>query len=349
MGDNLNSLQKYDEAIGMFDNALKLDPHRLSVLYNKGNSYLHMKRYHEAIEWYDKAIQASPKDVDSLGNKAIALYRLGCYKEAIKYFDEVLAINPKDRIALRYKEFVTEEMRKKQFQETTELSQITLERKKEMDIQKRPDAIVIAVVGGTGVGKTSLTSRIVRANLGAEQEPETVDGNRQRCTFDVDGEWSIVDFIDVSSNPESRQFNLDLKKADGFLVMYDLLSQESLTEVPRLFRMIKKAKGTKDFPCILIGNKVDMKSERVITYEAGRTLAEDLKVGFVEASTTTPINVKFAATSLVHKIVKLKEQQHREHQQKQVAIAAQAELPSKKEKRSTPRVGRKKASNCHIS
>jgi tetratricopeptide (TPR) repeat protein len=89
-----------------------------------------MKRYHEAIEWYDKAIQASPKDVDSLGNKAIALYRLGCYKEAIKYFDEVLAINPKDRIALRYKEFVTEEMKKKQFQETTELSQITLERKK---------------------------------------------------------------------------------------------------------------------------------------------------------------------------------------------------------------------------
>jgi GTPase SAR1 family protein len=149
--------------------------------------------------------------------------------------------------------------------------------------------------------------------------------------------------LDVSANPESRQFNLDLKKADGFLLMYDLLSQESLNEVPRLWKMIRKAKGAKDFPCILIGNKVDMKSERLVTYEAGRTMSEELKIGFVEASTTIPINVKFAATSLVQKIIKLKEQHHREQKQ----ISAHSEHPPKKH--STPHVGRKKASNCHIS
>lgn len=61
LGDNLNSLQKYEEAIKIFDEALKIDPHRLSVLYNKGNSYLHMKKFHEAIEWYDRAIAVQPK------------------------------------------------------------------------------------------------------------------------------------------------------------------------------------------------------------------------------------------------------------------------------------------------
>jgi len=166
LGDNLNSLQKFEEAIEMFDKALSLDPHRLSVLYNKGNSYLHMKRYHEAIEWYDKAIQVAPKDVDSLGNKAIALYRLGCYKEAIKYFDEVLVINPKDKIALRYKDFVTEEMRKKQIEEVN-LNQITLERKKEMDFKKHPDPIVLAVLGPEQVGKTSMVSRITKTTVAA--------------------------------------------------------------------------------------------------------------------------------------------------------------------------------------
>jgi GTP-binding protein EngB required for normal cell division len=61
-------------------------------------------------------------------------------------------------------------------------------------MQKRPDAIVIAVVGASSVGKSALISRVVSANLGANQEPET-EGNRQRCTFDVEGEWCIVDFI----------------------------------------------------------------------------------------------------------------------------------------------------------
>ncbi len=156
----------------------------------------------------------APKDVDSLGNKAIALYRLGCYKEAIKYFDEVLVINPKDKIALRYKDFVAEEMRKKQ-SEDVNLNQITLERKKEMDFQKHPEPVVVvhsqkcdifthsnqAILGPEKVGKSSMVSRITGSNPAAvgTQGPVTEE-NKERCTLDIDGQWCMVDLIGRNDN-----------------------------------------------------------------------------------------------------------------------------------------------------
>jgi len=217
-------------------------------------------------------------------------------------------INPKDKIALRYKDFVTEEMRKKQTEEVN-LTQINLERKKEMDFQKRPDPIVFAVLGGTKVGKTSMVGRITRANLGAVQSPEIVDGNKERCTLDIDGEWCMIDVIDVAAPIESKQFYTDIKKADGFMLMYDIGSEESFDSVIKCFKCIKKAKGNhKDIPVLLIGNKVDMKQDRAVSYEKGRSMAEDLQLGFVETSTTTPINVKYSVDTLAHKIIKQKEE-----------------------------------------
>lgn len=43
---------------------------------------------------------------------------------------------------------------------------------------------------------------------------------------------------------------------------------------------------------ILVGNKCDMEDERVISYERGRQLAEQLGVEFFETSAKENINVK---------------------------------------------------------
>jgi len=338
LGDNLNSLQKYEEAIEMFDKALSLDPNRLSVLYNKGNSYLHMKRYHEAIEWYDKAIQSCPSDADSLGNKAIALYRLGCSKEAIYYFDEVLKINSRDRIALRYKDFVYDEMRKNQLEEVPNLNQMIIDRKRKMDMEKRPNPIVVGVIGGISVGKSSLISRIINS--------PSVEGEKTtQRTIDVDGEWCLLNFIDISP-VESKEFKQSIKNSDGFLLMYDILSEESLEQIPKLYKSINKIKGNKYFPCILMGNKVDLKENRKVAFEKGYLLAEQLKIGFVEVSTTVPINVNFSITSLLHKILQIKEKEEETRKLKEAKIK---QTSNNYQLSTTPKLNLRKHYNCVIS
>jgi len=317
LGDNLNSLQRFNEAIEVFDKALQFDPHRLSVLYNKGNSYLHLKRFHEAIEWYDKALQVQPNDVDSLGNKAIALYRLGCLKESLHFFEEVLKINKNDKIALKYKDSVRDELRKKELlEEITQLSDITLERKKEMDLQKRSTPLVVGIVGRSNVGKSEIMSRVVRLNLAADQSPTVIDTNHERSVMEVDGEWYNVDLIEATSNYDSRAFYDAVKKCDGFFLVYDISSKESFEEISSYYRQIKRIKSNKEYTCILVGNKVDLKNDREVTFEMARSLADEIGTGVVEISAKVPINIKFAANSLVTKISLQEKKQPSDHQKR---------------------------------
>lgn len=50
---------------------------------------------------------------------------------------------------------------------------------------------------------------------------------------------------------------------------------------------------------ILVGNKCDMEDERVISYERGKQLADQLGLEFFETSAKENINVKVSAGSFV--------------------------------------------------
>lgn len=49
---------------------------------------------------------------------------------------------------------------------------------------------------------------------------------------------------------------------------------------------------------ILVGNKCDMEHERVISYERGKTLADELNIEFFETSAKDNHNVKVGAVHL---------------------------------------------------
>jgi tetratricopeptide (TPR) repeat protein len=62
-----------------------------------------LERYEEALKCFDEALEINNKDGNIWNNKGLALYQLGRYEEALKCFDEALKINPKDGNALKNK------------------------------------------------------------------------------------------------------------------------------------------------------------------------------------------------------------------------------------------------------
>ncbi len=93
-GNTLSNLGKYQEAIELYDKALKIKPDAVLALYNKGTALDNLGRYQEAIECYDKALKIDPGYVDALYNKGTTLDKLDKHQEAMECFDKILKINP---------------------------------------------------------------------------------------------------------------------------------------------------------------------------------------------------------------------------------------------------------------
>lgn len=93
-GIALNRLEKYYEAIKCFDDALRINPQDAIACNNKGVSLGALGKYYEEIQCYNDALRINQQYADALYNKGVALGALGKYDEAVECFDDAISINP---------------------------------------------------------------------------------------------------------------------------------------------------------------------------------------------------------------------------------------------------------------
>ena len=68
-------------------------------LLSKGKLLLEEKKYEDALEIFEEALKLDPKNPDLLNQKGVALRSLGRYNEAIESYTKSLEIDPKDKNA----------------------------------------------------------------------------------------------------------------------------------------------------------------------------------------------------------------------------------------------------------
>jgi len=92
---------------------------------------------------------------------------------------------------------------------------------------------------------------------------------------------------------------------DGFIIVYSVTTEPSFEQVAKLHRKILRLRSEQpDFPIIIVGNKIDMQEERVVSTEQGIELAKKLNVIFIEISAKTGEGVSDVFTELVRAINK---------------------------------------------
>ncbi|WJI09978.1 tetratricopeptide repeat protein [Methanobacterium sp. CWC-01] len=93
--DLKNKMDKYQEAVAIYDDSLKTNPQDTIAWNNKGTTLISINEYQEAIKCFDKALKIDPKDAAAWHNKGVGLEKLGKQQEAIKYYDQALELDPK--------------------------------------------------------------------------------------------------------------------------------------------------------------------------------------------------------------------------------------------------------------
>jgi tetratricopeptide (TPR) repeat protein len=102
-GRNWARAGRYQEAIFLYEQALKVDPQLTDVWYDLGEVYRESAKRDEALACYDRALEIDPHSALALRGKAFVLRELGRRDEALACVEQALAINPRLSLAWRTK------------------------------------------------------------------------------------------------------------------------------------------------------------------------------------------------------------------------------------------------------
>lgn len=95
VGMDYKTQARWQEALGEFDAAIRLDPNYADAYLMRGYVYNALGEFGSAIQDYDEAIGLGQGYI-VFANRGVAYSRLGQYERAIQDFDEAIRRNPGD-------------------------------------------------------------------------------------------------------------------------------------------------------------------------------------------------------------------------------------------------------------
>jgi small GTP-binding protein len=164
----------------------------------------------------------------------------------------------------------------------------------------------IVLLGDTGVGKTSLVYRFIENRFSTDFK-STLGVNLLKRTVEVEGNQVTVQIWDLGGQEAYKRLRkLYLDGASGALLVYDVTNTASFDHLTEWFNSFIETRSGR--PAVLIGNKVDLKENKKVSTEQGKTFSNEKQcVEFIEASAKTGENVEAAFKNLIKSSLQLPE------------------------------------------
>merc|ERR1740121_3026064 len=159
----------------------------------------------------------------------------------------------------------------------------------------------LLLIGDSGVGKSCLLLRFADDTY-TESYISTIGVDFKIRTLDLDGKTVKLQIWDTAGQERFRTITSSYYRgAHGIIVVYDVTDRQSFENVAHWMQEIDKytADGVNK---LLVGNKCDLSSKRVVAYDEAQELAESLGVQFVEASAKSAHNVEEAFRAMAGEI-----------------------------------------------
>ncbi|KAK8598807.1 hypothetical protein V6N13_076753 [Hibiscus sabdariffa] len=111
-----------------------------------------------------------------------------------------------------------------------------------------------------------------------------------------------VDFWDTAGQERFRTITSSYYRgAHGIIIVYDVTDQESFNNVQQWLNEIGRY-ASENVNKLLVGNKCDLTSKKVVSYEAAQAFADELGIPFMETSAKNATNVEQAFMAMAANI-----------------------------------------------
>lgn len=169
--------------------------------------------------------------------------------------------------------------------------------------------VKLLALGNSGVGKTALLYQYTDGTFNAKfvstvgidfRQKRVI--HRSQVTDGVIGDSQRVhlQLWDTAGQERFRSLSTAFfRDAMGFLLVFDLTSNQSFTDIRNWLTLLQTNAYCERPDMILVGNKKDLESQRVVSAEEAQKLADELNIPYVETSAATGEKVEFAVEKLL--------------------------------------------------
>jgi len=163
--------------------------------------------------------------------------------------------------------------------------------------------IKLLLIGDSGVGKSCLLLRFSDDSF-TTSFITTIGIDFKIKTIDLDGKRIKLQIWDTAGQERFRTITTAYYRgAMGILLVYDVTDEQSFQNIRNWIRNIEQH-AADNVDKILVGNKCDMVSEKLVENARGQALADEYGIKFFETSAKSNINVVEAFTSIASDIKK---------------------------------------------
>ncbi|XP_076894556.1 ras-related protein RABD2c-like [Bidens hawaiensis] len=159
----------------------------------------------------------------------------------------------------------------------------------------------LLLIGDSGVGKSCLLLRFADDSY-LESYISTIGVDFKIRTVEQDGKTIKLQIWDTAGQERFRTITSSYYRgAHGIIVVYDVTDQESFNNVKQWLSEIDRY-ASENVNKLLVGNKCDLTSQKVVSYETGKAFADEIGIPFLETSAKSSTNVEEAFMAMTAEI-----------------------------------------------
>ncbi|GAM27146.1 hypothetical protein SAMD00019534_103210, partial [Acytostelium subglobosum LB1] len=151
--------------------------------------------------------------------------------------------------------------------------------------------------------KSALSNQFVKDIFIEEYDPTTEDCYSKKCV--VNGHSYNLNITDPSGENYYCLSKSYMLRGEAFVIMYSITERYTFELIPSIVDSMRRIRGTDKTPIVLVGNKIDLESQRKVDYREGEELARRLKCPFLETSSKHKVNVDNVFYKLIGEMVSL--------------------------------------------
>jgi len=150
--------------------------------------------------------------------------------------------------------------------------------------------IKLLLIGDSGVGKSCLLLRFSDDSF-TTSFITTIGIDFKIKTIELEGKRIKLQIWDTAGQERFRTITTAYYRgAMGILLVYDVTDEQSFQNIRNWIRNIEQH-AADNVDKILVGNKCDMETEKVVEHARGQGLADEYSIKFFETSAKQNINV----------------------------------------------------------
>ena len=147
----------------------------------------------------------------------------------------------------------------------------------------------LIVVGNQGTGKSSILNRFVNETFDENYQATIgLDFHSKNITIH-DQDVRLIIYDTAGQEKFRSLIPMYIREAQIILFIYDISDKESFDSIPKWVQQVNDVIN-REVVFVLIGNKLDLESNRKVTFEEGKKLAEKSNYVFQEISAKTGAN-----------------------------------------------------------